>query len=598
MKLKKLLAGVTAAALAVGLVAVTPLMASAAGKTEEIPIDITGAIETWDGKTIPCEHQSTHTGEAAWDQYEKAEFIVTLSNMDSSVIAIKAAAIAGWNWVVSDELSDEQLAADGTYTMTFDFSSMSNDDIEGLTSMLFRVETNSNDLVTDWGITAKLVLTQKEGAVALIKDEWYENADGKWEILSSEGKGEPELWLDLSDYTSLDYADITNITVNYTVKGDYAGGSMGINNAVSEWTQAEWTNADSSVSMDIEGVEPGAKLKFQPDWMNGSVTLTIDSIVITGASNVPVTDITVAPATAEIKVGETATFTATVEPENATDKTVTWTSSDENVAKVDSKGVVTGVAAGEATITATAGTQTATATVTVTVPEKPEDPTPVDPKPEDPTPVDPKPEDPTPVDPTPGTPETPAIVPTATNNRVGDGGSVPTDVNTGAAFTGTRAMEEVSKATSGSSINVVMTNGMSEGEIIAKIAYKKDVTVNLKYSAYTVSINSDDVAEDFEAKGFYSTSRFLSADEKAAFAGAKELRQISVKNLNGVEKATVTVTMRGGSKGMSATALLRTSAGKYKTVETGKVADDRTFSFEVTKAGNYVVYAGKVDMGE
>ncbi|MDE6591554.1 MAG: Ig-like domain-containing protein [Oscillospiraceae bacterium] len=423
---------------------------------------------------------------------------------------------------------------------------------------------------------------------------------------------------------------------------------MGINNAVSEWTQAEWTNADSSVSMDIEGVEPGAKLKFQPDWMNGSVTLTIDSIVITGASNVPVTDITVAPATAEIKVGETATFTATVEPENATDKTVTWTSSDENVAKVDSKGVVTGVAAGEATITATAGTQTATATVTVTVPEKPEDPTPVDPKPEDPTPVDPKPEDPTPVDPkpedptpvdpkpedptpvdpkpedptpvdpkpedptpvdpkpedptpvdpTPGTPETPAIVPTATNNRVGDGGSVPTDVNTGAAFTGTRAMEEVSKATSGSSINVVMTNGMSEGEIIAKIAYKKDVTVNLKYSAYTVSINSDDVAEDFEAKGFYSTSRFLSADEKAAFAGAKELRQISVKNLNGVEKATVTVTMRGGSKGMSATALLRTSAGKYKTVETGKVADDRTFSFEVTKAGNYVVYAGKVDMGE
>ncbi|MDE7293285.1 MAG: hypothetical protein K2N72_02550, partial [Oscillospiraceae bacterium] len=83
---------------------------------------------------------------------------------------------------------------------------------------------------------------------------------------------------------------------------------------------------------------------------------------------------------------------------------------------------------------------------------------------------------------------------------------------------------------------------------------------------------------------------------KAAFAGAKELRQVSVKNLDGVEKATITVTMRGGSKGMDATALNRTSAGKYKTVETGKVADDRTFSFEITSAGNYVVYAGKVDL--
>ncbi len=264
---------------------------------------------------------------------------------------------------------------------------------------------------------------------------------------------------------------------------------------------------------------------------------------------------------------------------------------------------------------------TLTFTVNVTAPEKPdeptpeepkpeepkpEDPTPVDPKPEDPTPVDPKPEDPTPVDPTPvdptpdtpSTPETPAVVPTTTNNRVGDGGTVPTDINTGAAFTGTRAMEEVSRAKSGDSINIVMTGGMNEGEIIAKIAYKKDVTVNLKYSAYTISINSDDVSEDFEAKGFYSTARFLSAKEKAAFAGAKELRQISVKNLDGIEKATITVTMRGGSKGMDATALNRISAGKYKTVETGKVAEDRTFSFEITKAGNYVVYTGKIDMGE
>lgn len=52
-------------------------------------------------------------------------------------------------------------------------------------------------------------------------------------------------------------------------------------------------------------------------------------------------------------VGETATLTATVLPENVTDSTVTWTSSDESVATVSSEGVVTAVANGTAIITAT-----------------------------------------------------------------------------------------------------------------------------------------------------------------------------------------------------------------------------------------------------
>lgn len=68
----------------------------------------------------------------------------------------------------------------------------------------------------------------------------------------------------------------------------------------------------------------------------------------------------------------TATFVATVLPADATNKKIKWTSSDENVAKVDKDGVVTGVAPGTATITATSADNEeikATATVTTSYSE-------------------------------------------------------------------------------------------------------------------------------------------------------------------------------------------------------------------------------------
>ena len=68
----------------------------------------------------------------------------------------------------------------------------------------------------------------------------------------------------------------------------------------------------------------------------------------------------------ELVVNEAdVTLTATVKPDDATDKTVTWTSSNPAVATVDETGKVHAVAAGEATITAQAGDKTATCVVTV-----------------------------------------------------------------------------------------------------------------------------------------------------------------------------------------------------------------------------------------
>ena len=66
----------------------------------------------------------------------------------------------------------------------------------------------------------------------------------------------------------------------------------------------------------------------------------------------------------DVEVGKTITLTAKVSPENATNKTVTWTSSDTAFATVDSTGKVTGVAAGTVKITAKAGEKTAAVDVT------------------------------------------------------------------------------------------------------------------------------------------------------------------------------------------------------------------------------------------
>ena len=67
----------------------------------------------------------------------------------------------------------------------------------------------------------------------------------------------------------------------------------------------------------------------------------------------------------ELIEGESATITATVKPDNTTDKTVTWTSSDNSVATVDQSGRITAVAEGTAVITAKAGDKIATCTITV-----------------------------------------------------------------------------------------------------------------------------------------------------------------------------------------------------------------------------------------
>ncbi len=82
---------------------------------------------------------------------------------------------------------------------------------------------------------------------------------------------------------------------------------------------------------------------------------------------VSVTSVTLDNTSVSLEVNKTLTLTATVSPDNATDKTVTWSSSDETVATVEN-GNVTAIKEGEATITAKVGDKTAECKVTVSAP--------------------------------------------------------------------------------------------------------------------------------------------------------------------------------------------------------------------------------------
>ena len=131
-----------------------------------------------------------------------------------------------------------------------------------------------------------------------------------------------------------------------------------------------WTSSNSSVAKVSDGKVTAVKA--------GTATITATaggktaSVVVTVADNpVPVSSVSISgdgvkDGKLKLESGASAQLTATVSPSNATDRKVSWTSSDSSVANVMGTGVVTaGSKAGRATVTATAGGKSASVEVTV-----------------------------------------------------------------------------------------------------------------------------------------------------------------------------------------------------------------------------------------
>lgn len=119
---------------------------------------------------------------------------------------------------------------------------------------------------------------------------------------------------------------------------------------------ADTTEDDVTLSVADESIAKleGNKLVAVSD---GTTKITATSGIVKTSAKVTVTtkveQITLNKTEGVLTVGNSVTVTATVTPDNATNTTINWMSSDEKVATVDSNGKVTAVAAGNATIKAT-----------------------------------------------------------------------------------------------------------------------------------------------------------------------------------------------------------------------------------------------------
>lgn len=175
----------------------------------------------------------------------------------------------------------------------------------------------------------------------------------------------------------------SDATEKYTLYGALCGGPS--SNDFTTYNDSVRDSTTNEVTLDynagLVGAAAALYLKYRNSTDEGFTNQAISADFWGGSNFKPAGDtttkataITVTPTTLSLTEGKTATLSATVTPAKANQK-VTWTSSDQTVATVDTEGKVTANAVGKTEITATTKDGTAlmaTCTVTVTAAPKAE----------------------------------------------------------------------------------------------------------------------------------------------------------------------------------------------------------------------------------
>lgn len=152
----------------------------------------------------------------------------------------------------------------------------------------------------------------------------------------------------------------------YTVTFDANGGSVSQTSAVTVAGKLTSLPTPTYDGYDFLG---WYTQKDGGDEVTTNTVFTKDTTIYAHWQNIPVTNLELNKDSLTLQETDSATLTATVEPADATNKNVTWESSDISIATVDASGKVTAISAGSATITATAADgsgKSASCSVTVT----------------------------------------------------------------------------------------------------------------------------------------------------------------------------------------------------------------------------------------
>ena len=173
-------------------------------------------------------------------------------------------------------------------------------------------------------------------------------------------------------YTPPANVAVSSVSVSPSTSELVIGSTVQLSATVSPSNATDKSVTWSSSNQTVATVTPTGLVTAKAE---GSANITANASGKTAVCKVTVKKPTVAVTSVEldqtditINKGTSQTLKATVKPDNATDKTVTWASSKTDIATVDATGKVTAVAKGVATITASCGGKTATCKVTVTVP--------------------------------------------------------------------------------------------------------------------------------------------------------------------------------------------------------------------------------------
>lgn len=151
------------------------------------------------------------------------------------------------------------------------------------------------------------------------------------------------------------------------IEGESAVLSASVSPEAASDRAVAWSSSDRSVATvdkagTVHGLRPGtATVTATAEGKSGTCAVTVK------AKAVGVTEVTLDRTELTLTEGETETLTATVRPDNADNRKVTWSSDKTEIATVDGAGKVTAVKAGEATVTVTTedGGKTASCKVTV-----------------------------------------------------------------------------------------------------------------------------------------------------------------------------------------------------------------------------------------